>query len=222
MQERFLMNRNTSSNEFYWIPIDVYVQSDNIRPLNDIKFGHRQWLGSKPQGMYINPNEDWYIVNYRQTGFYRVNYDTSSWNKLIKKLNSKEFEAIDVLNRAQIIDDLFNLARANYVDYELLMIASQYLKRETNHLPWKAFFNGLSSIYETFEQHGSQKELNGYILTLLSNMYNKVGFDDRNDEHLDKLNREIILQWACKLDKPECIRKSIALFAAWRKNISAP
>ncbi|XP_011705230.1 PREDICTED: aminopeptidase N-like [Wasmannia auropunctata] len=50
-------------------------------------------------------------------------------------------------------------------------------------------------------------------------MYDKVGFEDYALEKLlDKLNREIILQWTCKLDKPECIKKSVDLFAAWRND----
>lgn len=188
--------------------------------VQDISFDRKQWLGPEPLTIYINPINSWYLVNYKQTGFYRVNYDTSSWIALINKLNNKEFRAINVLNRAQIIDDLFNLARANYVEYELLMTATRYLQRETDHLPWKAFFNGLSYIHERFEQQTFEKEFNGYILDLLSEIYNKVGFDDRDDdEHLDKLNREIILQWACKLNKPECIKTSVDLFTAWRKDI---
>lgn len=220
LQERFLINRNTSGDEFYWIPIEIFVPADML--LSDITLDHKIWLGPEPLSVYINPTNDWFIVNYKQTGFYRVNYDISSWKRLIKKLNSAEFENINVLNRAQIIDDLFNLARANYTEYELLMEASTYLKQETNHLPWKAFFNGLSFIYERFEQQNFQKELNTYILQLLSTIYDKIGFDDRDDdEHLDKLNQEMILQWACKLDKEDCIKKSVDLFATWRKNSSA-
>ncbi|XP_011870129.1 PREDICTED: uncharacterized protein LOC105563274 [Vollenhovia emeryi] len=212
-QERFPMNRNISDNEYYWIPIDVFVPSNS--------FEHKIWLGPEPQRIYVNSTNDWFILNYKQTGFYRVNYDYSSWKKLIYKLNSKGFEAINVLNRAQIIDDLFNLARADYIEYELLMNATTYLRQETNHLPWKAFFNGLAFIYGRFEQQTYQKDLNGYVLELLSTMYDEIGFDDHDDdEHLDKLNREIILQWACKLHKTECIKNSVDLFAAWRENFA--
>ncbi|XP_071652134.1 uncharacterized protein [Temnothorax longispinosus] len=221
-QERFLVNRNTTGNEFYWIPIDIVVPSDMLSEYIDVTLKHKGlWLGPNPLRVYINPINDWFIVNYKQTGFYRVNYDTFSWKILIAKLNNKGFEAIHVLNRAQIIDDLFNLARANYVEYELLMDASKYLAQETHHLPWKAFFNGLSFIYRRFEQQSTQKELNEYVLKLLSNMYNRLGFSDRNDDtYLDKLNREIILQWACQLNKTDCVNTAKKLFMQWRKDNS--
>jgi aminopeptidase N len=222
-QERFLINKTSSANEFYWIPVDIFVSSDTLQSNAFATIEHHIWLGPEPEPnrIVINPSNDWFIVNYKQTGFYRVNYDDASWNRLIVKLKSKEFEVIDVLNRAQIVDDLHYLARAGYVEYELLMNAMTYLKQETNHLPWKAFFNGLSFIHERFEQQTFQKDLNSYMLEFITQMYEKVGFDERNDEgHLDKLNREMFLQWACKLNIPECKTKSVNQFKAWRNDTS--
>ncbi|KYN14240.1 Aminopeptidase N [Trachymyrmex cornetzi] len=229
-QERFLIDRNTSGNEFYWIPIDLFVSS-NLEPMNmktyaDVSLENKTWLGPEPRQLFINSVNDWFIVNYKQTGFYRVNYDISSWHTLINKLNSESFEDIHVLNRAQIIDDLFNLARANYVEYNLLIKALAYLENETNHLPWKAFFNGLSYIYRRFElsenlnqEKNFQEDLNKYVLKLLSKTYDNVGFSDRDDDnYLNRLHREMILQWACKLNKAECIQKSTDLFATWRNS----
>ncbi|XP_012230687.2 putative aminopeptidase-2 [Linepithema humile] len=216
-QERFVLNKDANIPEFYWIPIRV-VTSQSIS--DQITFQRTIWLGSQTEIMYINPINELFIVNYEQTGFYRVNYDTQSWLKLINELNSERFNIIPVLNRAQIIDDLFNLARARYTNYEVLMKASKYLTRETHHLPWKAFFNGLSYVYERFGEN-DQKLVKKHILNLLFNMYKEVGFNDRgNDTLLDELNREMILQWACKLDKPECIMQSKLLFATWREDNS--
>lgn len=36
----------------------------------------------------------------------------------------------------QIIDDLLNLARAEYVDYTLALDVVQYLETETHYIPW--------------------------------------------------------------------------------------
>ncbi|XP_072748197.1 putative aminopeptidase-2 [Anoplolepis gracilipes] len=214
-QERFLMNRSTTNNEFYWIPIHVVKSSEDFS--QNIIIKPTLWLGSKPEFMYINSINEWFIVNYKQTGFYRVNYDKYSWGRLINQLNSKRFESIHVFNRAQIIDDLFNLARASYVDYDLVLNASKYLIRETNHLPWKAFFNGLSYVYERFEEQSKNHNyLKKYVSNIMFTMYNKTGFDDRNDDKLlDRLNREMILQWACKLEITDCVNKSISLFVTW-------
>ena len=84
------------------------------------------------------------------SGFYRVNYDKNLWNKIIKLLTDGDFEKIDVLNRAAIVDDLLNLARADYVDYETALRGIQYLKRETNYLPFKSAFNALDYLIRKF------------------------------------------------------------------------
>lgn len=80
-------------------------------------------------------------------GFYRVNYDTDNWNALIKQLNEAHDE-IHVLNRAQLIDDAFNLARAGHLDYSVPLSLSKYLKKENNATPWYSAINSFSYIIE--------------------------------------------------------------------------
>lgn len=47
-----------------------------------------------------------------------------------------------MLNRAQIIDDLFNLAKVNFVDYNLVIRATQYLQNEVDVVPWYSVKKG--------------------------------------------------------------------------------
>ena len=51
---------------------------------------------------------NWLIGNIQHSGFYRVNYDLENWNKLIKQLKENH-TLINPINRAQLIDDSFNL-----------------------------------------------------------------------------------------------------------------
>lgn len=68
-------------------------------------------------------------------GFYRVNYDYANWNALIDQLHA-DANAIHVLNRAQLIDDAFNLAKANRVPYALALNLTRYLVQEDDVIPW--------------------------------------------------------------------------------------
>lgn len=176
------------------------------------------WLGAEPMEVYVNPVNEWIIVNYKQTGFYRVNYDNYTWLRLIGELQGIRYETIHVLSRAQIMDDLYYLARAGYTNDELWWKASKYLIQETDHLPWKTFINSMSYVYERFEGRPHEANLKKYILKLMSKTYNQVGFNDLGrDKLMDRLHREMILQWACKLGKPQCVEKSLNLFASWKK-----
>lgn len=82
--------------------------------------------------------DQWVIFNIQETGYYRVNYDKENWKLIIKQLTSPEFERISTANRAQLVDDALNLARAGHIDYSIAMDVISYLKQEKEHLPWKS------------------------------------------------------------------------------------
>lgn len=48
-----------------------------------------------------------------------------------------------VINRAQLIDDAFNLARADYLSYSILFNLTRYLRNESEYIPWKSAANGI-------------------------------------------------------------------------------
>ena len=50
--------------------------------------------------------------------------------------------AIHVINRAQIIDDAFNLARSNLLDYETALNVTGYLHKEVEYVPWSSAITG--------------------------------------------------------------------------------
>lgn len=84
-------------------------------------------------------------------GFYRVNYDLQTWKNIIQILDSDKYDSVDEFDRSVLLDDMFNLARAGYLDYEILFYALKYLKRETKQLPIKIAINNLRSLMRYFE-----------------------------------------------------------------------
>jgi len=84
------------------------------------------------------------------SGYYRVNYNKEHWIKLIYYLKNQDIQTIHEINRAALIDDLLNLARANYIDYNTAISATMYLKKENNYFPWRAFFNNLPYLNNRF------------------------------------------------------------------------
>ena len=88
---------------------------------------------------------DWIIGNLKHAGFYRVNYDKKSWDLLIDQLNSNH-ELIDRVSRAQLIDDSFNLGRAEIIDQTVFLKINTYLVKESSPLAFIPAFNGLNII----------------------------------------------------------------------------
>lgn len=87
------------------------------------------------------------VIDDFATGFYRVNYDNDNWRQLVLQLNTTHRE-IHVLNRAQLIDDSFNLARAGLLDYAIALDLSTYLNNEDDYIPWYAAMDCLSYVVE--------------------------------------------------------------------------
>ncbi|XP_015604734.1 uncharacterized protein LOC107272255 [Cephus cinctus] len=214
-QERFMFNRSLSSsyNYTFWIPITyTTASSPNFETTTT-----RDWFYKTESIFDVGMPDEWYILNIQQVGYYRVNYDETNWARLIAVLKSNQYQIIHEMNRAQIIDDLLNLARGGYVDYSLALNATEYLAKESNHLPWKALSNGIAYWTYRFEGHLIKSTFGKYILEIIDKAYQDLGFEDSEDEgQLEQLNRQLILKWACQYGHKECIERSKELFAAWR------
>ena len=76
-------------------------------------------------------------MHIRCKGYYRVNYDRRNWDLLAGQLLS-DADEIPVINRCQLIDDAFNLARSGRLDYSVALNLTRYLSNEREYLPWKS------------------------------------------------------------------------------------
>ncbi|XP_017889116.2 aminopeptidase N-like, partial [Ceratina calcarata] len=126
----------------WWIPI-TYVEESNPNFKNTTPV---DWFAPEQESRTV-PSEEkkgWFIFNTKQTGYYRVNYDVENWELLIKELNKGNETKIHVLNRAQMIDDAFNLARVNSLNYTVALNLALYLTHEVDYMPWQPAFRHLS------------------------------------------------------------------------------
>lgn len=67
------------------------------------------------------------------------------------------------MNRAQIMDDAFNLAEAGILDYDIAMDLTDYLEHERDYLPWQAALSSLGYI------SSQMSRTSGYGLFKVSN-----------------------------------------------------
>lgn len=90
------------------------------------------------------------LINF-STGYYRVNYDNSNWQKITDYLNSDNYTKIHVLNRVQIIDDAYHLMLANQLDIQMFLNLANYLSRETDYIGLYPMFSILDIREEFFK-----------------------------------------------------------------------
>jgi len=155
-QVRFVYTNTTREDEslLWWIPITFTTDSElnfaNTRPTT--------WMPRTK--LYELENRDlstakWFIFNVQQTGYYRVNYDLENWRAITEHLmDVRHFEDIAPANRAQLIDDVMNLARGSYLSYETAMNLTRYLGHELGHVPWKAASSNFIFIDSMFVNSG--------------------------------------------------------------------
>ncbi|XP_052871181.1 aminopeptidase N-like [Anopheles cruzii] len=164
------------------------------------------------------------FINKQQTGYYRVNYDKQSWNQLINVLNSDQFEErIPVINRAQLVDDVANLARAGEVSYDVALSLMQYLKRETEYIPWSTAYNALLHLDWMFSASVEYGRFESYMRNLTSFTYRQVGLTGKLD-HMSQLHRDKTLYLACYFGVPQCMSaaNSVLETATLKESLDVP
>lgn len=87
------------------------------------------------------------MITFFFQGFYRVNYDSRNWDLLIAEMKNNS-KSVHVLNRAQLIDDSFNLARAGELSYSVPFNLISYLSNEDDFIPWYSVKNSMSYLVE--------------------------------------------------------------------------
>lgn len=114
MQERFLLVKNPDSTDTHdykwWVPLTYTSMAE----LDFNKTSPSRWLSPDDSSITLRslPGErEWVIFNLQETGYFRVNYDEMNWKLLIRQLKD-DHSLIHQKNRAQLIDDALNLARA--------------------------------------------------------------------------------------------------------------
>uniref|UniRef100_A0A672YB70 Aminopeptidase n=1 Tax=Sphaeramia orbicularis TaxID=375764 RepID=A0A672YB70_9TELE len=117
------------------------------------------WLvekeGSNPE--MINGANEWLVANINMKGFYRVNYDSENWERLLTKVD------VPVINRAQIIDDAFNLARAKIVNITLALRTTTFLNKEVEYMPWEMALSNLGYFYLMFDRSEVYGAMQAYL-----------------------------------------------------------
>lgn len=130
--------RSDEETPLWWVPITYTTAKrlafDNTKPT--------EWIRRTPAAVVydedISPAE-WILVNIQQTGYYRVNYDRHNWKLLSQYMQDVNlYSKIAPANRAQLVDDAMNLARAGLLDYGIALNLTKYLVHENELVPWKA------------------------------------------------------------------------------------
>ncbi|RXG71853.1 hypothetical protein Avbf_01373 [Armadillidium vulgare] len=124
----------------WWIPI-TYTSQPNPSFENT---STKVWMSPSETTKTIQNAAigNWIIVNLNQVGYYRVNYDNKNWKDITEQL-SKDPNVFPAANRAQIIDDSCQLAKAGLLSNNISLELLKYLHKEPMFAPLKAALRNL-------------------------------------------------------------------------------
>jgi len=215
-QARFLLSPEAEADEdfFWWVPVSHCSPGgdwENTAP----KF----WLpnSSLPLTFQLDIEADTpLVINVKQTGFYRVNYDQANWALIADQLLN-DHQGIHLMNRAQLLDDAFNVAKAGFLDYRVALDQTLYLGEETEYIPWSAAISGFGYLSKMLRRTAGFGAYKSYMLAVVEPLYARLGYDEIPGEPVaDSLLRVAVLDLACGLGHPDCVARSVGLLQQWK------
>ena len=214
-QNRFFLDPQSPASNYTWyIPVNVAYPGGSFS--NTLPKAWMKEEGTNNRQIEFPLTEEPYILNVKETGYYRVNYDRSNWDSLTSFLVTSH-DGIHRINRAQILDDSFNLARAGLLDYEVPLSISEYLSLEREYIPLKAGLNSLSYLDLMFRQREDDYAyLEFFMSDILGPFYEENGFDvDANDTFLQVLSKVEVDSWLGLFGHADVVGMAKDLFGEW-------
>ncbi|XP_066141997.1 membrane alanyl aminopeptidase-like [Euwallacea fornicatus] len=225
-QERFLFSSEQNSERTYYVPITYTLSNDTSKFSNTTV---KTWLTPKEESVILKEglnNSSWIILNNRQSGYYRVDYDDTLRNNIISQLHSNHL-VIDVLNRAQIISDAYNFAKAGRTggyapekwNFRKVFKVLTYLHHEVDYFPWYATIIGNNDLLTHIGYDSDEGKLfTSFMLNLMKEVYSTVPFEtlDPNNQ-VYSMKQALILSKVCQYGEKTCINNAKKIFAEYRE-----
>ncbi|KAL4609489.1 endoplasmic reticulum aminopeptidase 1-like isoform X1 [Arapaima gigas] len=219
-QERYLKSKEPSQNsDFLWqIPL-TYITSRSNKV-------HRFLLKTKTDVLYLPEEVEWIKFNVDMRGYYIVHYEAGGWNALISLLQHNH-TAVSSNDRANLINNIFQLVSIGKVFLDKALDLSLYLSKETEIMPVTQGFSELVPLYKLMEKRDMEdleNQMKGYIVNLFRDLIDRQSWSD-NGSVSQRMLRSYLLLFACVRGYPPCVHTAEQLFHKWKEsgsNMSLP
>ena len=179
---------------------------------------YTEWLDESKKSVNLKTDSNLIKFNADQTGLFIVNYPTNDWKQWSKELNdqkSKVRQQLSPLDRSELINDAFYLARSGRLDYELALNLSKYLRYDDSLIPWTTAQTMLSYI-KNLIYSDADIALNYYIEDIIGQKYRNLSWDDSVGDAQTRRLRTVVIDMACGYQMEECLMNATDKFAEWK------
>ncbi|EGG24449.1 puromycin-sensitive aminopeptidase-like protein [Cavenderia fasciculata] len=146
-------------------------------------------LDSREKDVTINVKEgEWFKPNYKQTGYYRIQYDQSIIDLLLPAIKSLELPAAD---RLGLLSDANALSKALQTPLSVFMDLVSAFENENEFSIWSFIMDRLSVLLAITEDQPYHQQLEKFVVKLLTPLSTKLGFESvKGESSSDVLLRE--------------------------------
>ncbi|KAM9376125.1 aminopeptidase N-like [Pholidichthys leucotaenia] len=213
-QKHFLFNTTVQSSR-YWPVFISSIKSTSSEPKKDLLPDGTPVF---KEGFIAKPGE-WILANVNCTGYYRVNYNPENWKRLLTQLQANR-DRIPLMNRGQLIDDAFNLARAKQVNVTLALNLTRYLIHERDYLPWESAVRNLEYFIFMFDRSEVYGPMQVYLREQVEGLYDSLmNYTDNStmpkDDHTLQRKQMLAIEVACSNGLPSCVEMAKKEYSDW-------
>ena len=199
-QERFVYDRflgdgepdSDSDNEVWRVPVSASQGSEESAVT--VMDGRQTQIDVPGSG------DGWVKLNPLQTGFFRVNYSTEDWQRLVPAIESLELHATD---RLGVQNDAYALSRAGLLPVTQFLSLAQAYKNEDDASVWSDLASNLRDIEQLISDEAIHPAYQGFAREIFGPAARKIGWEPKSGEgHLDALLRSTVLSQAGSYHDP--------------------
>jgi puromycin-sensitive aminopeptidase len=214
-QERFVYYRLLGEEEpdstIWQAPVWI-TGSEPARPTSLVMYERQTRVDLKPPPA----PQGWFKVNSQQTGFFRVNYSTEDWERLVPPIRSLALPATD---RLGIQNDAYALSRAGLLPVTQFLSLAQAYQNENDASVWSDLASNLKEIDMLTSDEPYYDAFRAFARDLFHPVAQRVGWEARTGEgHLDALLRSTVLSQAGNYQDSEILHQAVTRFNSYLRD----
>ncbi|XP_013102535.1 aminopeptidase N isoform X2 [Stomoxys calcitrans] len=214
-QERYILPSRDMADDSKWI-IPITYET------NEVRTGHTipsYWLMDNGHELVIkdvftsdNNSNDIVYLNLNRQGYYRVNYDVESWLAL-----KKQFSILPRVTRAQLLDDAFHLAQAEYLTYDIpLTFLMEIFTSIDDELLWSAAQQGLTYLIHMMSREPGYETFRAFMKFMVRPAFDQYNLQEPdNESHIQLQHRALVAKLACKFKYDRCYNIAHTKYRNW-------
>lgn len=190
----------------FYIPLNVIMEPRAKEQLD--KTYPDLWLSTmKPRDTVYNISaaSKWYLVNNQRAGYYRVLYDQWNYKMLRFELLRGDMHKIAPVSRGQLLDDALTLGYLARLDYVTVLELVEYLKHETDVVPWQMAAYQLQKL-KFMLRFTPAYGIFRHFMKMLSRRFYRHNVEETNAYSSEAL------KWACFGQLGHCLRYTHKMF----------